>query len=162
MHEHKIGLIGIGLLGSALAERLLGAGFEVSGYDIDEGRREHFGRLSGTACRDASEVTSSTRRIVLSLPTTDVVESVLHEVKAELRSGQVIVDTTTGDPERTVEELLRVYDERFARAYGPLHPRVRDLMEACLRCGDPHFGFLRLRCCNPDCEAKHELLLPFS
>ena len=61
-----------------------------------------------------------------------------------------------------LEELFRVYDERFAQSYGPLHPRVRDLMEAYLRCGDPHFGFLRLRCGNPDCDAKHELILPFS
>ncbi len=64
--------------------------------------------------------------------------------------------------EENIEELFRVYDERFARTYGSLHPRVRDLMEAYVRCGDPHFGFLRLRCCNPDCQAKHELLLPFS
>ncbi len=64
--------------------------------------------------------------------------------------------------EENLEELLRVYDERFALTYGPMHPRVRDLMEACVRCGDPHFGFLRLRCCNPDCDAKHELILPFS
>ncbi len=61
-----------------------------------------------------------------------------------------------------LEELIGVYDERFGRTYGPLHPRVRDLMEAYVRCGDPHFGFLRLRCCNPECEAKHELILPFS
>ena len=64
--------------------------------------------------------------------------------------------------EENLEDLLGVYDERFARTHGPLHPRVRDLMEAYLRCGDPHFGFLRVRCCNADCEAKHELLLPFS
>ncbi len=42
-----------------------------------------------------------------------------------------------------LEELWRVYDERFARTCGPLHPRVRDLMEAYVRCGDPHFGFLK-------------------
>ena len=57
-----------------------------------------------------------------------------------------------------LEELLDVYDERFLRTYGPLHPRVRDLFESFLRCGDLHFGFLRLRC--PDCG--HEKLLPFS
>ena len=57
-----------------------------------------------------------------------------------------------------VEEMLEVYDERFFSTYGPLHPRVRELFEALTRCGDPHFGFLRMRC--PDCG--HEKLLPFS
>lgn len=57
-----------------------------------------------------------------------------------------------------LEELLEVYDQRFRRGYGPLHPRVRDLLESFLRCGDPHFGFLRLRC--PNCGENK--LLPFS
>ena len=57
-----------------------------------------------------------------------------------------------------LEEMLEVYDERFFSTYGPLHPRVRDLFESFLRCGDLHFGFLRMRC--PDCG--HEKLLPFS
>jgi hypothetical protein len=60
--------------------------------------------------------------------------------------------------EDRLEELLGVYDERFAATYGPLHPRVKDLLERFLRCGDPHFGFLRLRC--PECGENR--LLPFS
>ena len=96
-----IGLIGLGLLGSGLAKRLLGAGFEVSGYDLDAGRRDHHRRIGGRVARDAAEIVSSTRRVVLSLPTTDVVEKVLEEVRSELQPGQVIVDTTTGEPRRT-------------------------------------------------------------
>ena len=57
-----------------------------------------------------------------------------------------------------LEELLRVYDERFTNTYGPMHPRVKDCLESFIRCGDPHFGFLRLRC--PDCG--HDKILPFS
>ncbi len=60
------------------------------------------------------------------------------------------------------EELLRVYDEKFRATYGPLHPRIKDLLEAFIRCGDPHFGFLRLRCCNADCGDKTERIVPFS
>ena len=43
-----------------------------------------------------------------------------------------------------------------------MHPRVRDLLEAYVRCGDLHSGFLRIRCCNPDCGDKTERLVPFS
>jgi hypothetical protein len=45
-----------------------------------------------------------------------------------------------------LEELKSVYDERFARSHGPLTPRVLDLFERFVRCANPHFGFLRLRC----------------
>jgi hypothetical protein len=64
--------------------------------------------------------------------------------------------------EDSLEELLRVYEERYRAIYGPLHPRVRELFERYLPCGDPHFGFLRLRCLNPDCPKKAERLVPFS
>jgi hypothetical protein len=60
------------------------------------------------------------------------------------------------------EELLKIYDARFASTYGALHPRLKDLFEEFLRCGDPHFGFLRLRCLNPDCPEKGERIVPFS
>ena len=43
----------------------------------------------------------------------------------------------------SLEELLGVWDERFRPTYGPLHPRVKDLLEKFVRCGDLHFGFLR-------------------
>ena len=40
MVTKPLGLIGVGLLGTALAGRLLGAGFRVVGTDVDPGRRD--------------------------------------------------------------------------------------------------------------------------
>ena len=60
--------------------------------------------------------------------------------------------------EAHLEELERVYDDRFRNQYGPLHPRVIDLYQRFLRCGDFHFGSIRLHC--EDCG--HERLLPYS
>ena len=59
--------------------------------------------------------------------------------------------------EENLEDLFRLWDERFSKDLGPLHPRVGKLLEAFLRCGDSHFGFLRLRC-----ECGCEKLVPFS
>ena len=109
--DSKLGLIGLGLLGSSLAERLLAAGFDVLGYDLDETRRGGLVRLGGHALGSATEVAESTRRIVLSLPTTEVVELVVNEMGSSLQPGHVIVDTTTGDPERTSVTGRRL-DER--------------------------------------------------
>jgi hypothetical protein len=57
-----------------------------------------------------------------------------------------------------LEELLRVYDDKFRDTYGPLHPRIKELFETFLTCGDPHFGFLRLYCHF----CKQDLILPYS
>jgi 3-hydroxyisobutyrate dehydrogenase-like beta-hydroxyacid dehydrogenase len=99
--DRTIGMVGLGLLGGPLAERFLDAGFSVTGYDTDPGRRPAFRRSGGRAAASATEVARSARRLVLSLPTSDVVEDVLGQMAPALRKGSIVVDTTTGDPERT-------------------------------------------------------------
>jgi 3-hydroxyisobutyrate dehydrogenase-like beta-hydroxyacid dehydrogenase len=100
MAQQGIGMIGLGLMGGALAERLLGAGFSVVGYDIAAAACDGLGRIGGDVAENPAEVASRCDRVILSLPTSDVVAKVLHQMDRALRPGQIIVDTTTGDPER--------------------------------------------------------------
>jgi 3-hydroxyisobutyrate dehydrogenase-like beta-hydroxyacid dehydrogenase len=95
-----IGLVGVGLLGTALAERLLGGGYAVVGHDAREERCDALRALGGEAA-GAGEVARRCRRVVLCLPDSDAVEAVLRDIDAELRPGQVVLDTTTGAPDRT-------------------------------------------------------------
>jgi 3-hydroxyisobutyrate dehydrogenase-like beta-hydroxyacid dehydrogenase len=115
MSEKTIGVIGLGLLGSALAERLLGAGFRVLGFDVDAGRCRALEQQGGQAAADPAAVAASCDRILLSLPTTDVVEDVVRQIEARLRAGQIMLDTTTGDPARTAELAARL--DRHGVAY---------------------------------------------
>jgi 3-hydroxyisobutyrate dehydrogenase-like beta-hydroxyacid dehydrogenase len=101
MPAETIGLVGVGLLGTALAERLLGAGFAVLGFDVAPERRAALANLGGRPAASAAEVAHGCSRLVLSLPDTPVVEAVLRGLAPHLRAGMVVVDTTTGDPERT-------------------------------------------------------------
>jgi L-threonate 2-dehydrogenase len=45
--RNLVGLIGVGLLGQALAHRLLGAGFEVIGFDVDPAKSARLAELGG-------------------------------------------------------------------------------------------------------------------
>jgi 3-hydroxyisobutyrate dehydrogenase-like beta-hydroxyacid dehydrogenase len=98
--QTRVGLIGLGLMGMALAERLRAGGLEVSGYDIDPGRNDLFAEAGGKLASSAADVVSACGRILLSLPDSDVVESVLADVGASLAAGQIVIDTSTGEPER--------------------------------------------------------------
>src|SRR5215831_15539613 len=98
-----IGLIGLGLLGQAFAHRLLEAGFEVVGFDVDPARTAKLAELGG---RPASSVADLARRcdpIVLAVFSTDQVEAV---VESELLpalgdgSGKIILCASTCDPDR--------------------------------------------------------------
>jgi 3-hydroxyisobutyrate dehydrogenase-like beta-hydroxyacid dehydrogenase len=93
----SIGLVGLGLLGSALADRLLAKGWSVSGFDVDSDRRNWLSQAGGVALNRLEDV-AGFDVILLSLPTSQVVADVVSSLKKELRAGQTIVDTTTGNP----------------------------------------------------------------
>jgi 3-hydroxyisobutyrate dehydrogenase-like beta-hydroxyacid dehydrogenase len=101
--QRAVGLIGMGLLGSALAERLLSAGYTVTGWDVDPQRRLEHAARGGQVAASCGELFSASRRVLLSLPTSEVVFQVLHECGGALRPGLVIIDTTTGEPEATAK-----------------------------------------------------------
>lgn len=96
----RLGIIGLGLLGSALAQRLLAGGFQVAGYDVRAEQLEKLRRAGGVAAGSAAEVAAGCRRLLLSLPASQVVAAVLDEIESHLRPGAIIMDTTTGDPEQ--------------------------------------------------------------
>jgi hypothetical protein len=60
--------------------------------------------------------------------------------------------------ERYLPEFERIYDESYAKHYGPWRPIIGEAARRFLRCGDLHFGFARVRC--HDCA--HEMFVPFS
>lgn len=105
----ETGLLGIGLLGSALAERLLAVG-GLRGFDLDGGQRRAFADLGGTIAEDAAEVVEHVEILFLSLPTSDTVATLLEQLDPHFRPGQIVVDTSTGDPAQMIaigESLAR-------------------------------------------------------
>ena len=96
-----IGLIGIGLVGTALAENLLAAGWEVIGYDIDAAKCRHLEALGGMAARGPAEVGRQCRHVFLPLMTTTIVGEVVEGAGGLLEADPLpayIIDTSTGDP----------------------------------------------------------------
>jgi len=99
----QIGLIGIGLLGTALAERMLAAGLRVRGYDCDSTRLSLLHELGGNSASDATGVAASCQTIVLCLPDSRVVASVIDEFVGAIGQDTLLIDSTTGDPDETAK-----------------------------------------------------------
>jgi 3-hydroxyisobutyrate dehydrogenase-like beta-hydroxyacid dehydrogenase len=94
----RVGLVGLGLLGSALAERMLAGGYDVVGYDVRAERCDSLATAGGRAVDSAELVAEQCETLVLSLPNSRVVAEVLRAMQPQLRAGQCIVDTSTGEP----------------------------------------------------------------
>ena len=117
----SVGLIGLGLIGSALAQRLLQAGFQVCGYDIAADRRENLLRLGGEACQSAFEVGQRCTSIVLAVFNTDQVEAVLESADgAGLGSTHLVICTSTCDPDRIAALASRVAKRGIRFLESPL------------------------------------------
>ncbi len=95
--SEPLGLIGIGLLGTAIAERLIGAGQLLLGYDVDPVARDRLTKLGGQVAAALNDV-ADCNRIILSLPDSVIAGQVLDELRPALAVDAVIIDTTTGDP----------------------------------------------------------------
>ena len=96
-----VGLIGLGLVGSALAERFLKHGYRVHGYDLDPAKCGELATLGGHPEPSTAAVASATSTLLLSLPTSDDVEAMLCGL--DLAAGTLLLDTTTGDPDRVAQ-----------------------------------------------------------
>lgn len=99
--DRNVGLIGLGLLGTALAERLMQAGCSVWGFDLSAQAMHQFSQLGGQPVAAVRDVPTAAQQIILCLPNSDVVEDVLVKIIPHLHAGTIIIDTTTGDPGRT-------------------------------------------------------------
>jgi len=104
MSEHKpVGLIGIGLLGQALAHRLIGGRFDVLGFDVDPAKNAKLTELGGRASPSIAELAQRCDPIILAVFSTDQVEEVIErELLPALgeRSGRIVLCASTCDPDR--------------------------------------------------------------
>ena len=157
----SVGLIGLGLLGSALADRLIACGWSVTGFDIDHDRRQSLIAAGGTAVRSLSEITSFDL-ILLSLPTSLIVSEVVSKLEPDLRAGQTIVDTTTGSPgdvELMAAKLAQHGVEYLDATIGGSSQQARD-GQAIIMCGGSDDGFTQCRGLFDDLANKSFLVGP--
>ena len=88
----KVGVIGLGIMGSAMSANLLKNGFKVVGFDVLPKARAALKRARGDAAASPSEVFSRARIIITSLPSARA----LHEVcKAAEGKGAIVIETIT-------------------------------------------------------------------
>ena len=90
-----VGVIGLGIMGSAMAANLVQSGFDVIGTDPVAERREELTRAGGTAVSTAGEVGKRCRHIVLALASEAALNSVCEELGSSCAAGTIVLETGT-------------------------------------------------------------------
>lgn len=88
-------VVGLGIMGSAMAEHLLDRGFAVLGHDVDDVRLRELGRIGGVPLSSAREAAERADVVITSLPGSQAALDVCRELAAGARKGLVVVETST-------------------------------------------------------------------
>ena len=107
-----IGIVGLGLLGSAVAARLRGGGHDVVGHDVVAEKARALEALGGQAAPSAEAVARAAEAVCVVLPSLAAVEDVVlgpRGLAVAGHAGQTIIQMSTISPTLT---------ERLAREVG--------------------------------------------
>jgi len=94
----KIGMIGIGIMGSAMSANLLKAGYGVIGYDIDSGQVDALVRKGGTGAGCCREVTEQADVVITSLPSVEALQQVVNAkdgLVSAAKKNLIVIETST-------------------------------------------------------------------
>lgn len=118
----KIGYIGLGSMGAALARRLVAA-HDIIVWDINSAATAAFEKLGATVAPCAAELARQCDVVLLCLPrTSDVRELIFgaHGLAEGLASGKLVVDQTSGVPDQTREIAARLATQGVAMIDAPV------------------------------------------
>jgi len=93
--DRTIGIVGLGIMGGAIARNLVERGWHVVGFDIDAGRRAELALAKVRIASDAGEVARDAPIIMTSLPTAAAVKDVAHAIANSGQPPRIVVELST-------------------------------------------------------------------
>jgi putative dehydrogenase len=90
-----VGIIGLGIMGGAIARNLVDRGWLVIGFDIDATRRAELGLANVTIAADAGQVARDAPILMTSLPTPAAVEDVARTIASSGEASRIVVELST-------------------------------------------------------------------
>jgi 3-hydroxyisobutyrate dehydrogenase-like beta-hydroxyacid dehydrogenase len=118
-----IALVGMGLLGSALAENLMAAGFPVRGYDVAPGAMRAHAERGGVLATSPADAAHGASVIMTCLMTAEIVREALLFADGALDAaapGTVVIDASTIHPDGSATIAAELARRRIAMLDAPV------------------------------------------
>ena len=108
----RVGFIGLGVMGSAMAKHLLVEGFSLAVYDINKSKSSALAQNNNCLIAETpAEVMKLASRLIIMLPNSDQVDNVLFSDKgivSEINPGDVILEMSTGNIFQLEQQAQRI------------------------------------------------------
>lgn len=123
MTSKPVGVAGCGLMGTACAQRLRGAGLDVIGYDIDAGKATALTAIGAGTATSLAELATRCDTVVLAVFNTDQAEAACDALAAARTADLpplTAVCVSTCDPDRIAALATRLPAERLRLVEMPV------------------------------------------
>ena len=101
----RVGVIGLGDMGSGLAKNLLKEGFEVAGIDLKPERQRAFTEMGGLACQTAAQVGQNAKAVFVMVMNGDEAKDVIlgDGLASTMKPGTAVILSATIKPREARE-----------------------------------------------------------
>lgn len=93
--DKTVGIVGLGIMGGAIARNLVDRGWRVIGFDIDAARASELARANVTIAGDVGQLARDAPIIMTSLPNPAAVKDVAHAIANSGQSPRIVVELST-------------------------------------------------------------------
>lgn len=121
-----VGFAGLGKMGAPMATRLAEAGYQVQGYDVSEAAARIWterGRVPASPTLHAMAAGAET--VILMLPDSGVVRTVMDDLLPALAEGTIVVDMSSSEPLVTRELAARAAEHQVTLVDAPVSGGVK-------------------------------------
>jgi 3-hydroxyisobutyrate dehydrogenase/glyoxylate/succinic semialdehyde reductase len=93
--DKTVGIVGLGIMGGAIARNLVERGWHVIGFDTDAARCTELAAANVTIAENVGQVARDTPVLMTSLPTPAAVEQVARDIANSGQSPRIVVELST-------------------------------------------------------------------
>jgi L-threonate 2-dehydrogenase len=93
--DKTVGIVGLGIMGGAIARNLVERGWRVIGFDTDATRRAELALANVAIAGDVGQVARDAPIIMTSLPSPAAVEQVAQQIVSSGQSARIVVELST-------------------------------------------------------------------
>jgi 2-hydroxy-3-oxopropionate reductase len=131
----KVAWIGLGIMGSPMSENLIRAGYDVTGYTLEQAKLERLAAAGGTVAGSVAEAVKDADVIVTMVPASPQVEAIAYGAQGILenaRPGALLIDTSSITPQTSVDLAKAAADKGIRVLDAPVSGGEAGAVEAVL------------------------------
>ncbi|MEU9206129.1 2-hydroxy-3-oxopropionate reductase [Streptomyces sp. NPDC048332] len=131
----KVAWIGLGIMGSPMSENLVKAGYDVTGYTLEQDKVDRLAAAGGTGASSIAEAVKDADVVITMVPASPQVEAIAYGPEGILENakrGSLLIDMSSITPQTSVDLAKRAAEKGIRVLDAPVSGGEAGAIEAVL------------------------------